>query len=75
MIEIPYVAGASNEQTIDLAFALTEKHHKGSVNTRFFMPVASENALTGVPETSLTDAREVRLGDLEFYSFVGACRN
>jgi hypothetical protein len=74
-MEIPSLAGAANEQTIDLAFALTDRHDHGTVNTRFFMPVAQENILTGVPGTRLQDAREVTFGDLQFHHFVGACRN
>ena len=42
MIEIPYLTGAANEKTIDLAFALTEKQDGGTVNTRFFMPIAAK---------------------------------
>ena len=44
-MEIPYLAGPANEQTIDLAFALTDRHDNGIVNTRFFMPVAQESCL------------------------------
>ena len=73
-MEIPYLSGASNEQTIDLAFALTDRHDKGIVNTRFFMPVATESR-SGEPETRLQDAREVVFGELQFHHFVGACRN
>ena len=73
-MEIPYLAGAANEQTIDLAFALTDRHDNGTVNTRFFMPVAQESR-TGEPETRLQDAREVTIGELQFHHFVGACRN
>ena len=72
-IEVPYLTGAANEKTIDLAFALTEKHDGGTVSTRFFMPVARE--LLGASETYLVDAREVRHGELQFHSFIGACRN
>ena len=42
---------------------------------RFFMPIATENPHTGVPETSLMDAREVNFGELQFHHFIGACRN
>ena len=75
MIQIPYLTGAANEKTVDLAFALTEKQNGGTVNTRFFMPIATENPHTGVPETSLMDAREVNFGELQFHHFIGACRN
>ena len=75
MIEIPYLTGAAFEKTIDLAFALTEKQDGGRVETRFFMPIRSENIATGNCETSLLDARQVSFGELQFHHFVGACRN
>ena len=59
MIEIPYRTGAANEKTIDLAFALTEKHDGGRVETRFFMPVPKKALRRGRCETSLLDARQV----------------
>ena len=74
-IQIPFLAGAANEKTIDLAFALTEKQDGGTVNTRFFMPVATENPVTGEGETKLSDARRVTFGSLQFQHFIGACRN
>ena len=75
MIEIPYLTGAANEKTIDLAFAQTKKQDGGRVETRFFMPIRSENIATGNCETSLLDARQVNFGELQFHHFVGACRN
>ena len=75
MIEIPYLTGAANEKRIDLAFAQTKKQDGGRVETRFFMPIRSENIATGNCETSLLDARQVNFGELQFHHFVGACRN
>ena len=72
-IDIPYLAGAANEKTIDLAFALTEKREGGTISTRFFMPVRAENG-DGLIETSLTDAREASVGGLQFHHFVGSVR-
>ena len=67
---IPYLAARDTQQEVDLAFAMVmDKTESGSHETRFFMPVATDDTVH-----ELMDASNVTFGDQCFRCFVGALR-
>ena len=72
--------GSDSFMEVDLAFAMVDcrndPHDNSQFNARFFLPVAAytDGSLVESSGTMLSDARDVRFGELVFSRFSGSTR-